>query len=448
MERQPQPQRPHAVALATGGDKSGLAMDRRVEQRRRPLARYAGIAAVVLLLGVTAWQLLSVRGGQSLLVDSQRISISPVTRGTFEDFIPIRGSVTPRRTVFLDSIEGGRVERKLVEDGALVRAGQVLAVLSNTSLELEVTRNEALATEQLNNMRTIELQLEQNRLEHKRNLVEIDYQIVRLTREIARIEGLAARGVAAQSQLEDARDELQYYQNRRAVTLESQAADARLQETQLAFMRENTERLERNVRFARENLEALNVRAPLDGKLSGFDIEVGQSISRGGRLGQVDDPQNFKLRALIDEFYLGRVQPGQAASFERDGERHTLSVAKIYPQVNNGQFEVDLLFDDVEPAGIRRGQTIQLKLTLGDASEATLIPNGAFFQDTGGNWVFVVTPDRSEAVRRTVRTGRRNSRFIEVLEGLEEGEMIVTSPYTSYTDMQRLKLSDDGRAPR
>lgn len=442
MERQQPVNRPTAVTLEAGPDKSGVAMDRKVDTRRPRLLRYTIVALLGAAFMTAIWLLLSAEDGRSLQVDSQRITVSAVTRGTFEDFIPIRGSVTPRRTVFLDSIEGGRVERRLVEDGALVEAGQVLAVLSNTSLQLEVTRNEALATEQLNNMRTIELQLEQNRLEHKRNLVEIDYQIKRLTRQIGRTEGLAASGVAAQSQLEDARDELEYYSNRRVVTLESQEADARLQEAQLTFMRENTDMLEQNVRFARQNLDALKVRAPVSGKLSGFDIEVGQSISRGGRLGQVDDPENFKLRANIDEFYLGRVQIGQAATFEKNDDRHTLTVSKIYPQVNNGQFEVDLQFDAAEPDAIRRGQTLQLKLTLGDASEATLIPNGAFFQDTGGNWIFVVTGDQSEAVRRPIRTGRRNSRFIEVLEGLEEGELVVTSPYTSYVDMQRLKLDD------
>jgi HlyD family secretion protein len=440
MNRQPKSKPISAVAVGQSAGISGVSMDRKIQTRRLPMGRIAGFIALGVGALFIVWLLLTATTGRSLKVDGSRITLSPVTQGIFEDFVPVRGSVTPRRTVFLDSIEGGRVDQRLVEDGALVEAGQILAVLSNTSLQLDVTRNEAMATEQLNNMRTIELQLEQNRLEHKRNLVEIDYQVKRLTRQIRRQEGLAEKGVAVQSLLDDARDELEYFQNRRAVTLESQAADARLQETQLAFLRENTEQLERNVAFARSNLDSLNVRAPVAGKLSGFDVEVGQSISRGGRLGQVDDPENFKLRADIDEFYLGRVQIGQTASFEKDGKSYGLTISKIYPQVNNGQFEVDLVFDESEPKGIRRGQTIQLKLTLGDATEATLIPNGAFYQDTGGSWIFVVTPDVSEAVRRTVRLGRRNSRFIEVLDGLEVGETVVTSPYTSYTEMERLTL--------
>ena len=442
MEKPAKPSTLSAVTVA--GPVSGAGMDRIVEKRRLPYQRL-GIGLLVLVAVLALFLLVREQGaGRSLQVDGNRIVISPVSRGVFEDFIPVRAQVTPLKTVFLDSIEGGRVERRLVEDGAMVEAGQAIVVLSNTSLQLEVMRNEALVTEQLNNMRTIELELEQNRLAHKRNLVEMDYQIVRLKRQIARQEGLAERGVAAKSQLEDAQDELEYYLNRRAVTLESQATDARLQETQLKYLRESGAQLERNVAFARDNLESLNVKAPVAGKLSGLDVEVGQSIERGGRLGQIDDPDNFKLQTSIDEFYLGRVALGQQASFERNGRTYQLTVSKIYPQVNNGQFQADLLFEAAEPEGLRRGQTIQMKLTLGDATEATLIPNGAFYQDTGGNWIFVVAADGTEALRRTIRLGRRNSRYIEVLDGLEVGERVVTSPYTSYTTMDRLKLSSDG----
>jgi HlyD family secretion protein len=440
---QPKTQKAAPVLIARTEPAAGLAMDRAVERPARPWRMLLLAAGVLAALAVIVLLLRETGGGRSLQVEQGRVVISAVSQGIFEDFIPVRGRVTPLQTVFLDSIEGGRVEQRLVEDGASVEVGEVIVVLSNTALQLDVTRNEALATEQLNNMRTIELQLEQNRLQHKRNLVELDYQIKRLTRQVTRQREIVGSGGVSKSQLEDSEDELEYYTNRRRVTLESQATDARLQETQLEFLRETGAQLERNVAFARANLEALTVRAPVAGKLSGFNVEVGQSIERGGRLGQIDDPDNFKLRAGIDEFYLGRVQLGQSASFERGGEDYALTVSKIYPQVKNGQFEVDLVFSGEEPRGIRRGQTIQLKLTLGDAAPATLIPNGAFFQDTGGNWIFVVTPDGSEAVRRNVRLGRRNSRYIEVLDGLDRGERVVTSPYTSFLDMDRLKLSGE-----
>ncbi|WP_417462543.1 efflux RND transporter periplasmic adaptor subunit [Kordiimonas sp.] len=422
---------------------TGSGMDRRVEKKKAPWKKLAIAVGAVGLVVLIATVVMDASGGRSFKVAEGRIVVSTVTEGTFEDFIPVRGRVTPLKTVFLDAIEGGRVERVLVEDGTMLKKGELIVELSNTTLQLEVTRNEALVTEQLNNMRTIELSLEQNRLSHKRNLVEINYQIKRLERQVTRERELIKTNAISQSQLDQTEDELEYYRNRRAITLESQATDARLQETQLKFLKTSGDQLETSLVYARKNLSALNVRAPVDGKLSGFNVEIGQSINRGGRLGQIDDPENYKLTANIDEFYLGRVDLGQEANFERGGDNFTMQIAKIYPQVANGQFEVDFVFEGEQPEGIRRGQTLQTKLTLGDATKAALIPNGAFYQDTGGNWVFVVTPEGDQAVKRNVRLGRRNSRYIEVLEGLEVGERVVTSPYTSFVEMDRLKLGGE-----
>ena len=421
---------------------SGAGMDR-VIKKTRPPGTIILIPLSLAIFAFFAWYFFIQGSERSLVVNHSRILISQVTEGIFEDFIPVRGRVTPRKTVFLDLIEGGQVKQRLVEDGADVKAGDLIVVLSNISLQLDVTRNEAVVTEQLNNMRTIELQLEQNRLAHKSNLVEINYQIKRLGRQVNRLSGLDSAGVVIKSQLEEAQDELEYFVNLRAVTLESQATDARLQETQLAFLKTSGTQLESNLSFARQNLDSLNVRAPVDGKLSGLDVEVGQSIQQGGRLGQIDDPDSFKLRASIDEYYLGRVDIGQTANFEKGGTQFPMRIGKIYPQVNNGQFEIDLLFKEEEPKSIRRGQTIQTRLILGDPSSALLIPNGAFFQDTGGNWIFVVSEDGEQAHKRNIKVGRRNSRYIEVLEGLDKGEGVVTSAYSSFKEMNRLILDND-----
>jgi HlyD family secretion protein len=419
---------------------SGQAMDRRVEKRTSPARKLGYGVAAILVIAFVWWLAGLLLGGRSLSVNAQRISVSAATVGTFEDFIPLRGRLVPRSTVYLDAIEGGRVEKVLIEDGAVVEAGDAIALLSNTNLQLEVLGREAAVTEQLNNMRTIELQLEQNRLSHKRNLVEIDYQIVRLDRAIERQRELASRDLVSQSAIDELEDELTYYHNRLDVTLESQETDTRMQAQQLQQLRDAGEQLQAGLGFARENLNDLNVRAPVAGKLSGFNIEVGQSIARGGRLGQIDDPDGYKLNVSIDEYYLGRVDLQQRATTEHGSRDLELQVSKIYPQVNNGQFEVDMAFGD-EPVGLRRGQTLQLKLTLGDNSDAILIPNGSFYQETGGNWLFVVSADGTEAVRRTVRLGRRNTDFIEVLDGLESGEQVVTSPYTSYVGLDRLTIN-------
>jgi HlyD family secretion protein len=425
----------------TGMGVSGQGMDRKVA-KKTPLSAKLGYAAAAVLVVAFAWWFVdTLMNGRSLTVNAQRIVVSPVTVGVYEDFIPLRGRLVPRSTVYLDAIEGGRVEEILVEDGALVEAGDPIAVLSNTNLQLEVLGREAAVTEQLNNMRTIELQLEQNRLAHKRNLVEIDYQIKRLNRALDRQRDLVSKDLASRSTIEELQDELTYYENRRDVTLESQATDTRMQEQQLRQLRDAGNQLQAGLGFARKNIDDLSVRAPLRGKLSGFDIEVGQSIGRGERLGQIDDPNGYKLNVRIDEYYLGRVDLQQVAVAEHNGRDIDLRVSKIYPQITGGQFEVDMNLAD-EPSGLRRGQTMPVRLTLGDNSDALLIPNGAFYQETGGNWIFVVSADGSEAVRRPVRMGRRNDDFIEVLDGLEAGERVITSPYTSYIDMDRLALND------
>ncbi|WP_371189520.1 efflux RND transporter periplasmic adaptor subunit [Thalassotalea maritima] len=416
-------------------------MDRKIERKSNPWAKIAVGASAVVAIAFIANLYSAQTTGKSLSLAAQNITVSDVKFGTFEDFIPVRSKVTPLKTVYLDAVEGGRVEQVLIEDGSLVTPGQAIVKLSNTQLQLDVMRNEAAVTEQLNNMRSIELSLEQNKLSHKRNLIEIDYQIKRLSRQVERERAVFAKGAISDSALRENEDLLEYYKNRKQVTIESQKTDALMQQQQLRFLKDTGQRLEESLLFARQNMDNLNMKAPVAGKLSGFNIEVGQSIQRGERIGQIDDPNNFKLEASIDEFYLERVDLGQIAIISKNGEDYQLEVSKIYPQVNNGQFRVDLTFSDEKPTGIRRGQSLQTKLTLGDPSDVPLIANGAFYQDTGGNWVFVLSADGETAVRRNVRLGRRNNRFIEVLDGLEVGEKVITSPYSSFIDMSQLKLT-------
>ncbi len=415
-------------------------MDRVVERTRwqklgKPLS-WVGAAMVVTFLVLV----FGPEKGRALKVQSERIEVATVIIGEFDDFIPVRGQVAPLRTLFLDAIEGGRVESILVEDGAKIEAGQLIVELSNTGLQLDVISREAEVTEQLNNLRNTELSLERNRLEHRRNLIEIDYNLVRLNREIKRLEPLVDDNLVPSNSLEQLKDELEYNSALRAITIESQLSDQRLQESQLEQLRVAASQLERNLGVARKNMESLNMRAPIAGKLTAFDLEVGQALNRSDRIGQIDDPSQFKVIANIDEYYLGRVDIGQTAVTNIDSRDYTLATHKIYPQVQDGTFEVDLTFAGDHPESIRRGQTLQLNLQLGSPSESMLIPNGAFYQDTGGNWVFVVAPNGERAIRRQVRLGRRNVRYIEVLDGLEPGETVVISPYTNYVDMDRLEF--------
>lgn len=412
-------------------------MDRRIEPARR--SKVIWVAAGVVAVGLLAWFLLSLDTGTSFTLDGQRIRIETVTRGEYEDYIPLRASVEPERTTYLDAIEGGRVEAVLVEEGSFVEKGTPLIELSNTTLQLDVIAREAEISEQLNNLRNTELAIEQNRLRLKSDLIEIDYQITRLGRLVERFEALEGQQFLSKNEYEDARDELQYWENRRVVTRESQAQDEKIRLAQIAQLRSSVEQLETNLKFARANLDNLTIRAPRSGNLTSLNAELGESKSRGERLGQIDDVDRFKAVAMVNEFYLNRVRVGQRALLTSGGSSYELEVSKVYPEVEASQFEVDLAFTDGTPDDVRRGQTLQLRLVLGDANDdAVLLANGGFYNDTGGAWVFVLSEDGSVAERREVRLGRRNPNMIEVEAGLLPGDRVITSSYSSFINVDRL----------
>jgi len=420
---------------------SGSQMDKVVE--RRGMSRNVKIAigaGAVLVLALLFWWFMPGAGSQT--VTKNRLTISTVQTGRFEDFIPLRAKVTPLLTVYIDSIEGGRVDKVLVEDGTDVVAGQPIAMLSNAELQLSTLARQTEVEQQINNMRSQELALSQTRLANERAILDAQLALTTARRQYEREAPLAAKGYVSGKQFNDTTDNYQYQQRRLAVLRRSQASDERLQSSQLDQQQASMKSMSAGLGIARNNLDALNLKAPVTGKLSGFSIQIGQSLQRGERIGQIDSPGRNKLQAGVDEFYLGRVQVGQSASVDWNGKTFRARVMKIYPQVQNGQFQVDLQFLGEEPQGVQRGQTLQAKLTLGDPAPAKLIPNGAFYNESGGAYVFVVAPDGNGAVKRQVRLGRRNPDFIEVLDGLDAGERVITSPYTGFADKDRLDLSN------
>lgn len=431
---------------ANSGDAhTGEGMDRKIIKKNNlPKMTFFGLIALGAMVGIYLIAD-SLMVGRTFRVEESRLVISTVTSGVFEDYIPIRGKVTPLRTVFISATEGGRVEKILTEDGTMVKRGQPIVELSNPTLQLEVFQNEARVAGELNAMRTLELQLEQNRLRHITVITTLEYEIQKLTRNVNRYRTLYERGNFTKSQLDEAEEDLSYKIKMLEVTKESQQTDAKMQETQLELSQIDSANLERNLKIARMNLDNLNMKAQIEGQLSGFDLELGQTVARGTSIGQIDDPFNFKIEAQIDEFYLSRVNLNQAGFYDRssDGEGFPMRIKKIYPDVQNNQFKIDMIFVNKQPKDIRRGQTLQSKLTLGDSAEALLIPNGSFYQDTGGSWIFVVSEDGSFAVKRNLRLGRKNNNFIEVIDGLEIGERVITSPYTSFKEMDRLNLSEN-----
>ncbi|HYG47948.1 MAG TPA: efflux RND transporter periplasmic adaptor subunit [Allosphingosinicella sp.] len=423
---------PPRAESGTGMDKAVVATG--LSQR----TKIAIGAAALLVLALLFWWFAPSAGSQT--VAAERLTISTVSKGTFDDFLPLRSRVEPLVTVYLDAVEGGRVEKVLVEDGAIVQQGQLLAVLSNSDLALNLLARQSDVSREVNSMRSQELALAQTSIGDERAVIEAQLAADKARRQYEMQKPLMEQGYVPAKVFNDSRDEYLSASRRAEVLRRARAVNQRLQTSQLAQLRASNASLSGSLDIARSTLDALNLRAPVSGQLTAFSIQVGQSLNRGERLGQVDSAGRNKLVASVDEYYLGRVQPGQTATVEMGGKTYRAKVAKIYPQVKNGVFEADLTFVGTEPPGLNRGQTLQTKLTLGDPAPALLIPNGAFYNETGGAWVFVVAPDGGEAVKRNVRLGRRNADYIEVLEGLEPGERVITSPYTGFADKDRLDL--------
>ncbi|MFL6721276.1 MAG: efflux RND transporter periplasmic adaptor subunit [Sphingomonas sp.] len=416
---------------------TGGAMDRVVERKRLDRRIVIPGSAALLLLLILLFFFFA-PGSNSVTVAQDRVTIAPVNSGIFEDFLPVRGRVTPLVTVYLDAVEGGRVERKLVEDGAQVTQGQLLAVFSNAELQLSTLEKQAEVEQQLNNMRSQELALTQSHNANLRDFNQAQTDLAKARRLYELQKPLSERGFVPMKTFNDTKDDLNYQLKRLEILKQSIGQTEALQTSQLSQLRAAAASLNSSMGIARSSLGQLNIRAPVSGQLSGFDIQLGQSLQQGERIGQIDSAGADKLMADVDEFYLGRVAVGQRATADIGGKTYRLKVSKVYPQVRNGQFQVDLIFDGAEPADMQRGQTVQAKLTLGDSSRAVLIPSGAFFNDTGGNWIFVVDKNGNGATRRAVQLGRRNSDFIEVLGGLKPGERVITSSYSGFTDKDHL----------
>ena len=417
-------------------------MDRKLEKKRRPLWQWAAAAIVcagVLWFGQAMLRDASIR---TYRADASQLIISEVIIGAFEDVTPIRGTILPFNSVFLDAVDGGVVERVLVEEGSFVEAGQPLLQLGNSDLQLRVANNDTQTTEQLNNLNNIANGMENTRLMTERALIDSEYRIKVLERQLSRMQELRTNDMISREEFEAVTDELEYQRKVQANTKTRQSLEERIRIERMAQIAGQIEKLEQNLELAMSTFENLLVRAPVAGQLTSLPVQIGESKTRGQRLGQIDVVDEFKIVAQVDEFYVTRVAPGQSARFTLGGQPLSATVIKVYPEITQGTFTVDLQFDGGTPANVRRGQTLQLELTLGNPMESTLLPLGGFAQDTGGNWVFVLDADQRYAVRRAISTGRRNNRFIEVREGLQAGERVITSSYGQMADVERIELSN------
>jgi HlyD family secretion protein len=412
----------------------------------RPLARRPAWRSYVpygicgfLILGGGGW-LLARTNGHVYRVPVDRLTFGEVTRGPFEDLIAVRSTAAPFTTRYLTADQGGAVKQVLAEDGATVKAGQPLIILANTTLQLQVASREADTAGQINALENTKLQLEESRFKYQHDLLDIEHQISKLTGELARDKILLDGNAIAPAIYKQEQEEYSYELKLRDATVASRDAQQAVRANQLTQLQETLARLNASSATAMASLDALTIRAATDGQLTALNAEVGQSKAQGAVLGQVDSLDRFKLRAQVDEFYLGRVVLGQVALFTSEGRDHKATVAKIYPQVSNGTFRIDLHFENPNPQGIHTGQAFDIKLELGRAATAMMLPNGPFYQETGGNWVFVVAPDGRYAIRRTVRLGRRNPEYVEVVAGLQTGEKVIVSGYEAFQKIERVEF--------
>src|SRR5580658_10200790 len=391
--------------------------------RSRPWRRYVPYGVLgIAIVGVISWWFLQQSKGHVYRLPLNRVTIATVSAGPFEDYIAIRGTVAPLIIDYLTTDQGGTVKQVLVEDGATVKRGQKLIILSNPALQLQVAAQQ--------------ITFEQTRFKYQHDLLDIEHQISQLKSNLARDKILLDGNAIAPSTYQQELADYQYSLKLRDATVASRDAEQRARATQLTGQAAGTQ-----TDIANAGVDALTMRAPMDGQLTALDAEVGQVKAQGAVLGQVNSADRFKLTAQVDEFYLGHMTVGLQSDFTIGTGVFKAEIAKVYPQVINGTFQVDLHFDGATPPDIHVGQAIDLKLELGGASQAVVVANGPFYQDTGGNWAFVVDPDGSYAERRNIRLGRRNPDYAEVVDGLKPGERIIVSGYEDFLKMDRVEFT-------
>jgi len=419
-----------------------MSMDRKIERKwyQKRQVWWSGGGALVVLILVTL--VLTTDSQSRLNVETERITISTVERGPFQVYIPLTGTVMPIRTVYLDAMEGGRVEAVIREAGSFVNKGDTILHLSNASLLLDIMNREAQLFEQSNNLRNTRLAMQQNALDLEGQLLDLKRQLQTSERAYSQNQRLFEKRLISQDQFNDSRDQYEYVKRRHELTLESQRQDSLFRTLQIEMLEASVSRIQSNLTIVRQNFENLYLRAPVTGQLTSLNAEVGESKMRGERLGQIDILDGFKVRAGVDEHYITRVQVGLEGEFDLAGKTYTLSIIRVYPEVRDGRFEVDMEFVGDVPQDIRRGQTAHVRLELSDVTECVLLPRGGFYQSTGGRWVFVLDGSGDYAVKREIRLGQQNPRMFEVLDGLQPGDRVVTSSYDNFGDVDKLVLND------
>jgi len=417
-------------------------MDKLLEKKKWPARRIItyGLAAIFAIIII--YSLIFADSSSKLNVETAKITISTVQSGPFNEYIPVTGSIIPLKTVYLDAIEGGRIEKKYLEAGSVVSEGDKILQISNTNLLMDIMFREAELFEQSNNLRNTRLAMEQNQLNLRSQLIDLDFQIKQLQRDYKRNAALLENNLVSHLDFERIRDEYEYAKKRRELAIESFRQDSIFRKVQIQQLEESLIRMQNNLGLVKTKLDNLTIKAPVSGQLTALNAEIGESKAVGERLGQIDILEGFKVRAPVDEYYLHRIQKNLNGEFDFAGTTYKLKVDKIFPEIRNGRFDIDLIFSESEPEGIRRGQTLHIRLELGNLNQAVLLARGGFYQKTGGQWVYVLDKSAEFAYKRQIRLGMQNPQMFEVLEGLEPGERVITSSYENFGDNDILILSE------
>ncbi len=415
-------------------------MDRVIEKKTwntKRILTIAGIAGVVLLI---AGAIYGTSGKSKLDVDTDRLTISEIKKGPFEEFIPVNGVVMPLTTIYLDATDGGRVEEKYVEDGAHLKAGDAILKLSNTDLELQLANEETAVYAQQIQMQISHTQVQQATISKLNSMADVDVAFKEAERVYKVDKDLYNKKAIGSQEMQTATNQYNYQLNRKNLAtkiLQQDTASVKQQEGQT---KEQYTQMKNTLDLLRKKVSALTVRSPVDGQLTNFDAEIGQNKNKGEHLGQLDVLSGFKVRCGIEEHYLSRVFAGLKGWFEFAGKTYHLVIKKVFSNVANGQFQVDMAFVGEVPSGIRKGQTLQVHLSLSEETTALLLPKGGFYQQTGGNWIFKVSEDGKKAYKVDIQINRQSPDYFELTSGLKEGDKVITSSYETYGDIQELVL--------
>lgn len=418
-------------------------MDIPLKKKRFTTKRIAMFAGGAAILALIVFVLISSGGNSKLNVQKERISINTVQQGVFQENIPVNGIVLPITTIYLDALEGGRVEEKFVEDGTVMKAGDPILRLSNTDLELSLINQETSVYNLLTQMQISQTQARQNTINRLNQSTDVENSLIEAERIYNLNKRLYDKKAIGKQELIESENNYNYQKQRMALSGEVLKQDSISTRQEVIQAQNSYARTQSALELMRKKVGDLVVRAPVDGQLTSLDAEIGQSKNKGERLGQIDVLSGFKVRVDIDEHYISRIYNGQTGTFTFNNNQYTLTINKVFTQVTNGRFQVDMLFEGEIPEGIRRGQTLQIRVALSQEKQALLIPKGGFFQQTGGNWIFKVSEDGQSAYRTDIRLGSQNTEYYEVLDGLKPGDKVITSSYDNYGDIRELVLKGE-----